>query len=262
MGKFKYSEKLFNNRSAQIVLEHCFSLFGAPGSFLDIGCGIGNWTHVAKELGVKEVLGIDNATIVGNTLQIDEKEYKSVNLNEPFELNRQYDMAISLEVGEHIKEDASEAFVSSICHHTDLVIFSAALPGQTGYRHINEQWPQFWVELFKENGFSCIDILRDYFWDDPRIHPWYRQNIFIYTKREELIEKYGKTNNPHVKIHPDIFVNNMAQAVQRIEFPKLNFSLKLLARALMLKIGYQRKGPIYSISMQNYLAPLKKRKSN
>lgn len=59
------------------------------------------------------------------------------------------------------------------------IIFSAAIPGQGGTGHFNEQWPDYWAELFGENGFAVDSSFRFGIWDDDRIENWYRQNLMI-----------------------------------------------------------------------------------
>jgi hypothetical protein len=108
-------------------------------------------------------------------------------LNDPFDLGRQFDLAQSLEVGEHVREGASDDFVDSIVRHARrYVLFSAAPPGQGGENHINEQRYEFWREKFERRGFVTLDAVRPAITGDYRISYWYRYNSLLYVRGELL----------------------------------------------------------------------------
>ena len=95
-----------------------------------------------------------------------------------------YDLAISLEVAEHLSKDRAESFVHDLCGFSDVVLFSGATIGQGGDEHINEQRLSYWKNLFEEEDYCCLDIIRGLIWNDNDIPFWYRQNIVIFVKRE------------------------------------------------------------------------------
>src|SRR5262249_2900457 len=66
--------------------------------------------------------------------------------------------------------------------HGDVVLFSAASPGQIASHHVNEQLPAFWIERFARIGFNLHDILRPRIWLDQRIPAWYRQNMLLFSR--------------------------------------------------------------------------------
>jgi hypothetical protein len=59
-------------------------------------------------------------------------------------------------------------------------VFSAAIPGQGGERHIHLQFPDFWEGLFSRHGFQKLDVLRSKIVADRAIAWWYRQNMFMF----------------------------------------------------------------------------------
>jgi len=61
-----------------------------------------------------------------------------------------------------------------------VVLFSAAVPGQGGEHHVNEQPPEYWRSLFAERGYDCFDFLRARLRDRSDVRPWYRYNTLIY----------------------------------------------------------------------------------
>lgn len=153
-----------------------------PKSVLDVGCGIGTWLRAFEENGVQDYCGIDGAYVNRTQLQIPQEKFVAADLRKPFLLNRKFDLIISLEVAEHLPENCADNFVSSLVSHGDVIIFSAAVPGQGGQYHINEQWPEYWQEKFKSHGFYYHDIIREKIWTNEKIDWWYRQNIFLISR--------------------------------------------------------------------------------
>ncbi|WP_435201864.1 hypothetical protein [Qipengyuania sp. 902] len=51
-------------------------------------------------------------------------------LSQPFDLAQRFDLVQTLEVAEHLPETSARDFVASIARHGDIVLFSAAVPGQ------------------------------------------------------------------------------------------------------------------------------------
>jgi SAM-dependent methyltransferase len=152
----------------------------APQSVIDFGCGLGAWLFVFRELGVTDVLGVDGAYVDRSRLEIPQSRFQPHDLRRRLPLDRRFDLAISLEVAEHLPPEAAARFVSTLCDASDVVMFSAAVPTQGGKGHLNEQWPEYWEALFKVRGYRQFDCLRAFLWDDPDVVWWYAQNTFIY----------------------------------------------------------------------------------
>jgi SAM-dependent methyltransferase len=180
-----------------------------PRTLLDIGCGTGTWLRAAIDLGVTTVVGIDGVRVPQEDLEVAEDRIEYLDLSEPFDLKQRFDLVLCLEVAEHLPQNSSCHFVSSIVAHSDLILFSAACPGQPGQHHINCQWPVYWQRLFNEHAFTCDDSVRWKIWDDARIPPWYRQNIF-WARRDSTIAGL----EPRLKgvVHPE-FLPALAHAI-------------------------------------------------
>jgi hypothetical protein len=67
---------------------------------------------------------------------------------------------MSLEVAEHLSGKAGACLVHTLTQAAPLVMFSAAVPGQRGSHHINEQWPGYWRSLFTDEGFRLFNPIR------------------------------------------------------------------------------------------------------
>jgi len=114
---------------------------------------------------------------------LPDDEFRAVDLSEPVHLPERFDLAISLEVAQHLPPRAAQTFVASICRLSDLVVFGAAIPGQSGTGHVNERWPSYWAALFDAQGYELFDILRPLVWYDQRIEWWYAQNSLVFVRR-------------------------------------------------------------------------------
>jgi hypothetical protein len=89
-----------------------------------------------------------------------------------------------MEVAEHLSARRAPAFVTELCSLSDFVLFSAAIPGQGGTNHVNEQWPQYWAAMFANNSFVCFDVLRPCLWSREKCKWWYTQNALLFAKRD------------------------------------------------------------------------------
>lgn len=187
-----------------------FLTYFNPKSVLDIGCGLGTWLSIFEQ-NKCEIFGIDGDYVKQKDLVIDQNRFLAYNLNTPFNLKKKFDLAISLEVAEHIYPKNAKIFIDSVCLHSDIVLFSAAVPGQEGTMHYNEQYNEYWIDLFSQNDYQCIDFLRHKIWNYNKISWWYRQNILIFIKKTEISNfQYDmitkeKTNYLNTYIHPTLF---------------------------------------------------------
>ena len=153
-----------------------------PASVLDVGCGVGTWLAEWGRAGVSDVLGIDGDYVDRTALQLPSDQFTPTDLQQSFSLGRKFDLVQTLEVAEHIDEAYADTFVESLSRHGDTILFSAAIPGQGGTHHINEQWPSYWAEKFEKAGYTTYDIIRPQIWANPLIKVWYRQNIMIFAR--------------------------------------------------------------------------------
>jgi len=199
-----HTTDIHNTNAAKEVLPFIFKKFNG-NTIIDIGCGTGSWLSVAKELGAK-IKGIDGNYIDKNMLCIDENEFQIHDLTLPLIFEEKYDLAICLEVVEHLPESSAEIIVKTLTNSSDVILFSAAIPNQGGQNHINEQWPNYWQKYFGVKGFFPIDLLRPQFWENPKVDWWYKQNMMIYANKK-AIERYNLSHCKSIPayIHPDLF---------------------------------------------------------
>lgn len=163
--------------SAAVIVPKFFDLV-KPDSVVDVGCGKGHFLTVFAELGVEDYLGLDGGP--AEDLAIPAEHYQQVDLAQPLDVGRTFDLALCLEVAEHLPESAAEMFVAQLCALAPVVLFSAAIPMQGGNGHLNERWPDYWNAIFTRNSFRGTGWPRVDIWDDERISIWYRQNLLLF----------------------------------------------------------------------------------
>ena len=187
-----------------------------PSNILDVGCGNGALLKVWKEFGINHVLGFDAEHINTEELLINKNEFKCIDLNKGFIVETKFDLVTCLEVAEHLTPESSDLFVESLCKSGNVILFSAAIPGQEGTLHLNEQYPDYWVTLFANNGFEVFDCIRFQIWNDDSISPWYKQNIFFFLNKntKNNYPEISKGNSMPLKvIHPQLFEYKLAQVI-------------------------------------------------
>jgi SAM-dependent methyltransferase len=149
-------------------------------SILDVGCGQGAWLREWMNAGVTTVAGIDGPYIDPGMLLFPAACFQAVDLRQRFALGETFDLVVCLEVGEHLPAVNAADLVASLCAHGDMVLFSAAPPGQGGEHHVNEQPYSYWKTQFEANGFVLFDCIRPALATVPQVSRWYRQNSFLY----------------------------------------------------------------------------------
>lgn len=170
-------------RSATAFVDHLMTAY-APASVVDVGCGRGAWLKAFHEKGVARVVGVDGPWN-RQDLMIDQKiEFKGADLNDPAAVlgAEQFDLAMSLEVFEHLEPANSGKLADCFTGLAPVLMFGAAFPHQGGQNHINEQPHSFWAKLFVDRGFEVFDYFRPKFWGDETVSYYYQQNTYLYVK--------------------------------------------------------------------------------
>jgi SAM-dependent methyltransferase len=246
---FIHTLEIHNTKAAKEIVPRIIDLLH-PKSVVDVGCGLGSWLSVFEDFGIKDIVGIDGNYVNRSLMYINEDKFIPYDLKKPLELNRKFDLVISLEVAEHLPENAAEPFIKSLVSLGDFILFSAAIPNQGGQDHVNERWPNYWQNLFRNFGFELYDCIRLHIWDNQNIEYWYRQNIFLAVKRGTNF--FGKSEEAKLLnlVHPELY---------ELRIKQLDFLDPILkdfhSYEIPLTIGIKIFLKIFVISIARFILP-------
>lgn len=211
-----YDDSFYNTirdgaqRSAMITAPIVTEALGyVPQRVIDIGCGEGHWANAFAGLG-SDVIGIDGEYTADKTVLGDRFIPHDISQPLPDHLTGRFDMAICLEVAEHLFDHRAPSFVAELIGLAPIVLFSAAIPGQGGTHHVNERWPSYWVDLFDRQGYKATGALRWEIWDNPHVENWYCQNLMLMVSEGAMTKQISKlfqgpAARPIPVVHPVLY---------------------------------------------------------
>lgn len=155
---------------------------------VDFGCGIGGWLRAAEILGAGTIQGIEGEWIKQAEVLVPMEKIRVADLAQvEISYRKEFDLAISIEVAEHLPETSADMFCRGLVSASDTILFSAATKGQTGIGHINEQPLSYWVAKFWSLGYVPLEPLRPYIRGDQNIYGWLRRNLVMFVSYSLLI---------------------------------------------------------------------------
>jgi hypothetical protein len=172
-------------RSARVIVDLVRGALPVS-SVADFGCALGTWLSVWRRTGVEDVIGVDGPYVRIEELQIPPRLFRSHDLTSSIDLGRRFDLVECMEVAEHLPGGAADGFVACLVRHADVVLFSAAPPGQGGENHINEQPYAYWRARFARHGYRMFDWLRPQLVGRTDVQFWYRYNIFLFVAQHRI----------------------------------------------------------------------------
>ncbi|RAP38807.1 hypothetical protein DID80_02210 [Candidatus Marinamargulisbacteria bacterium SCGC AAA071-K20] len=208
-----------NSLSSEIIIKELMKSIN-PNSVLDAGCALGTWLHHWA------LNGVDTKYVNKEDLVIDPQFFMTKKLDSHFDIGKQFDLVQCLEVAEHIPTQASSIIVENLVRHGKVILFSAAVPGQGGIGHINEQPLAFWFSIFNKHNYICIDFIRPLIKNKLNVQYYYRYNTLLFVHRDYL------TNLPSHLL--DCIVEDASKLK---DYSPLPFKFrKLLLRTLPVKL--------------------------
>lgn len=177
--KFYDSIRAGSRSSAAVIVPDIMRMVD-PATVVDVGAGSGEWSAAFARHGA-QVYGIDGPWAREAWLQVnsDPAMFSETDLAHERMVGVSGDMAVCLEVAEHLHSSRAEGLVEDLVR-SDVVLFSAAVPGQPGTDHINCQPPTYWRDLFGQLGYTGSGALRRRYWGNPDVEWWYQQNLLIF----------------------------------------------------------------------------------
>ena len=220
--------RIASYQSASVIVPFVLSLFPFE-SVIDVGCSVGTWACRFLESGVPDVIGMDGDYVERSMLCIPQERFFAHDLRTPVRLNRRFQLAVCLEVGEHLPQARSRGLIDDLVSLAPCVLFSAALPGQGGTDHVNEQYLSEWAALFATHDFVALDLIRHQIWNISEVSWWYRQNIVLFAHRTHPLVARHTPATVLDYIHP-----RLGERFRQRPFREL---VHALPRALLLAVS-------------------------
>lgn len=129
----------------------------SPRDMLEFGSGLGYLSrYIVDNSSVRESYCIEPNKIKGVYRENGYPKLLSIDIfkeNEPKEIQKKFDLIISIEVAEHIpRKNHRKLFDFLTSHAENWVVFSGAHIGQGGHGHIAERTEKEWKEEFLRRG--------------------------------------------------------------------------------------------------------------
>jgi cyclopropane fatty-acyl-phospholipid synthase-like methyltransferase len=150
------------DENLQRAIEHLVQEFD-PLRIADIGAGGGEYVRWLKGVWGVASVGFDATK---NIYDISGGDVHEVDFSAPgagAEVSNYYgkmpiDLAICIEVGEHIPEECLPTFIENVAAVSGKLLMSWATPGQRGRDHVSCREPQWVAERFDDHGlFLNVD---------------------------------------------------------------------------------------------------------
>lgn len=159
-----YDDKFFQNTikleaDSALAFVDVVLKYYQPVSLVDIGCGAGIYLREFERRGISDLLGIDGSPAAREAFLLDKSRLVISDLAAPYHFEKKYDLALCLEVAEHLRAEDADTLVKTVSAASDDIIFTAAVPGQgpRSIGHINEQPHEYWIKKFREQGFAYLE---------------------------------------------------------------------------------------------------------
>ena len=157
-----------------------------PNTIVDVGCGTGALLEALRKGGC-QVFGLEYSTAALRYCQARALDVRKFDLErDSFAADQVFDVAISMEVGEHLPEETADRYVDLLTRLSGMIVFTAAPPGQGGDDHVNEQPQSYWIAKFQVLGFDYDDVLSSRWSSTWRekvvVAPFYHENLMIFRR--------------------------------------------------------------------------------
>jgi len=167
---FRKRHKL--NWRSPIVVDAIMKILN-PQSVIDFGCATGD---IISEFLRRDIMahGVEGSSTCIPHLDVAPYQVSIRDLREKILIHNlqcfigwddnektEFDLAMSLEVAEHIQPEFATVYVQNLCSASHKILMSIAPPGQEGHGHVNCQPIEYWDKLFAEEYYFRKQFVAD-----------------------------------------------------------------------------------------------------
>jgi len=154
----------------------------SPSSAVELGCGTGLLLLALQREGVS-CLGLDYAEAALEICRNRGLSVRKCDLESDVSFELSADIAISMEVAEHLPASCADRFVNLLCRIAPVVVLTAAEPGTAGENHVNLQPTSYWIEQFESRGHvfdSYISLKWRQEWNLKAVAGCYASTVMVF----------------------------------------------------------------------------------
>ncbi len=160
--------------SAQALLPDLLSRLAAR-SVLQVGCGTGAWLAVALDLGVDDVVGIDDTACPPEAMRVGRDRVQQVDFARGFDLGRRFDVVLCVDLVPRLPTSSFDALAAALVGHGDVVVVATASPGKEGRTSL-------------ATSLACHGLLPIANWpavpSRTQVAPWHARDLALYATAE------------------------------------------------------------------------------
>ncbi len=161
----------------------------APRSVVDVGCGTGLMLAKLAERGVA-VRGVEGSIAAIRRSRVGDRIVRA-DLERGVPRLGRFDLCLCIEVAEHLRPRSARRLVEGLAHLSDVVVFTAARPGQPGIAHLNPQPKSYWRSLFEAKGFASSPRDSELIWaiQDVPEPEYIHANLMVFERRVDAVDQ-------------------------------------------------------------------------